>query len=125
VIRKGERLKNLVTEIFKRHDFADVYGYAIDPPKNVLIKLKTTNSHRKCYQAYEQILGVIRQIFSSAVENLSVAPLGEVKIRSLNNALQFLSDELQNLFKSKIDELGKVMINKEEAYRETLNTYFF
>ncbi|CAF0976965.1 unnamed protein product [Didymodactylos carnosus] len=77
-------------------------------------------------QAYNSMLGKVRQSFSLAINEVHTAPLHEryVKIRSLNYALYFLPEDLQTQFKLQIDDLTKLIADEDEAHRQNLEALF-
>jgi hypothetical protein len=123
-----ERLDSIVTKILKGNNFDDVNTYSVNPPKDILDKLKKVASHgnARFTQAYTSMLGKIRQTFILAIEEARTAPLNErsVKIRSLNYALYFLPEDLQTQFKLQIDELSKLVVDEETAHKRDLETLF-
>ncbi|CAF4032068.1 unnamed protein product, partial [Rotaria sordida] len=123
-----ESLDQIVTKILERSDFEDVNKYSINSPKDLLAKLKMVASHgsARFTQAHNSMVGKIRQTFSLAIDQVHKAPLNErsLKIRSLNYALCFLPEDLQIQFKLQIDELSKLIIDEETAYRQDLERSF-
>ncbi|CAF1526625.1 unnamed protein product, partial [Rotaria sordida] len=123
-----ESLDQIVTKILERSDFEDVNKYSINSPKDLLAKLKMVASHgsARFTQAHNSMVGKIRQTFSLAIDQVHKAPLNErsLKIRSLNYALCFLPKDLQTQFKLQIDELSKLIIDEETAYRQDLERSF-
>ncbi|CAF0892446.1 unnamed protein product [Didymodactylos carnosus] len=123
-----ERVNCIVSEILKRSDFADVNNYSVNPPKDLLAKLRMVASHgsARFTQAYNSMLGKVRQSFSLAINEVRNAPLHErgVKIRSLNYALYFLPEDLQTYYKLQIDELSKLITDEEKAHKQDLDALF-
>ncbi|CAF2093384.1 unnamed protein product [Rotaria magnacalcarata] len=124
----SERLANIVTEVLKQNDFANVHNYSINPPKYILAKLKMAASQcgGKYNNAYTSVFEIIRQNFTSAIENARATPLGEraTKIHTLNYALQFLPEEFQSPFKLQIEELSKSMVDEEKMLSQDLEICF-
>ncbi|CAF3896723.1 unnamed protein product [Rotaria sp. Silwood1] len=120
----SESLDDIVKTILERSDFTDVNNYCINPPKDLLAKLKTTDKNPKFTQAYDSIVGKIRHTLNLAIEQTRQAPLNErtVKIRSLSYGLCFLPEDLQTQFKIQIDEMSKLIEKEETAYRQDLET---
>ncbi|CAF1316643.1 unnamed protein product [Rotaria sordida] len=123
-----ESLDQIVTKILERSDFEDVNKYSINSPKDLLAKLKMVASHgsARFTQAHNSMVGKIRQTFSLAIDQVHKASLNErsLKIHSLNYALCFLPEDLQIQFKLQIDELSKLIIDEETAYRQDLERSF-
>ncbi|CAF3975531.1 unnamed protein product [Rotaria sordida] len=123
-----KRLDLIVTKILERNDFEDVNKYSINPPKDLLAKLKIVASHgsARYVQAHNSMEGKIRQTFNLAIDQVHKAPLNErsVRIRSLKYALCFLPDDLQAQFKSQIDELSNLIADEVTAYRQDLEASF-
>ncbi|CAF4906712.1 unnamed protein product [Rotaria sp. Silwood1] len=123
-----ERLGQIVNEILNRSDFEDVSKYSINPPKDLLAKLKMVATHgsARYVQAHNSMVDKIRKTFSLAIDQAHKAPLNEcsLKIRSLNYALCFLPEDLQAQFKSQIDELSKLIAEKVAAYKQDLERSF-
>ena len=119
-----QKLDEIVAEISKRDDFADINNYSVNPPKDLLTKLKMVASRgdARFHQAYISTLEKIRQDFSQAVDKVRHASLEERsgQIHLLNHALCFLPEELQTPFKLQIDELNKLFTDKEKTYRRDL-----
>ncbi|CAF4205874.1 unnamed protein product, partial [Didymodactylos carnosus] len=123
-----ERVNCIVSEILKKNDFADVDNYSVNPPRELLAKLKMVASHGspRFTQAYNSMLGKVRQSFILAISEVRNASLHErcIKIRSLNYALYFLPEDLQIHFKLQIDELSKLITDEEKAHKQELETLF-
>ncbi|CAF3541480.1 unnamed protein product [Rotaria socialis] len=121
-----ERINLLVSEILKKNDFTDVNNYSLNPPKDLLAKLKMAASHgsARFIQPYRSILGKVKQSFSLAINEVRNAPLHErcVKISSLNYALCFLPEDLQTYFNLQIGELSKLITEEEKAHKQQLET---
>ncbi|CAF2001897.1 unnamed protein product [Rotaria magnacalcarata] len=121
-----ERINLIVSEILKKNDFTDVNNYSLNPPKDLLAKLKMGASHgnTRFIQTYHSILGKVRQSFSLAINEVRHAPLHErsVKISSLNYALCFLPEDLQIYFNLQIVELSKLITEEEKAHKQHLET---
>ncbi|CAF4894014.1 unnamed protein product, partial [Rotaria sp. Silwood1] len=120
-----KRFDDIVAAILKRDDFTDIDNYSVNPPKDLLAKLKIAASRGdvQFHQAYISMLGKIRQNFSQAIDQVRSVSLNErpAKIRSLKNALSFLPEELQNSFKLQIDELGNSFVDEEKTHRRDLD----
>ncbi|CAF2770029.1 unnamed protein product [Rotaria sp. Silwood2] len=120
-----KRFDDIVVAILKRYDFTDIDNYSVNPPKDLLAKLKTAASRGdvQFHQAYISMLGNIRESFSQAIDQVRSASLNErpKKIRSFKNALCFLPDELQNTFKLQIDELGNSFMDEEKTHKRDLD----
>ncbi|CAF1621850.1 unnamed protein product [Rotaria sp. Silwood1] len=121
-----ERINLIVSEILKKTDFTDVNNYSVNPPKDLLAKLKMVASHgsARFIQAYHSILGKVKQSFSLAINEVRNAPLHEryVKIRLLKYALCFLPEDLQIYFNLQIGELSKLITEEEKAHKQHLET---
>ncbi|CAF3357729.1 unnamed protein product [Rotaria sp. Silwood2] len=124
----NDRLNSIVIDILKRTDFSNVENYSINPPKDLLGKLKMVASHgsARFTQAYTSMLEQIRKSFTLAIAAVRASSLDErrVKIRSLNYALYFLPEDLQKEFKTQIDELSKLISDEENAYKQILDALF-
>ena len=118
------KVNGLVIEISKRDDFSDINNYFVNPPKDLLAKLKMVASRGdvRFHQAYTSTLAKIRQNFSQAIDKVHVAPFDarSGQIRLLKHALCFLPEELQIQFKLRIDDLGRSFIDEEKKYRRDL-----
>ncbi|CAF3671837.1 unnamed protein product [Rotaria socialis] len=124
----NNRLANIDVELSKQNDFTDVHKYSINPPKYILAKLKMAASQcgGKYNKAYTSMFEIIRQNFTSAIENARATPLGEraTKLRALDYASQFLPEEFQNPFRLQFEELSKSMADEEKIYSQDLETCF-
>ncbi|CAF1002767.1 unnamed protein product [Adineta steineri] len=121
-----ERINLIVKEILGKNDFIDVNSYSVNPPKNLLIKLKMVASHgsARFIQVYHSVLGKVQHSFNLAINEVRNAPLHErcIKIRSLNYALYFLPEDLQIHFNLQIGELSKLIAEEDKAHKQQLET---
>ena len=128
VKKKGEELRkkldDIVNDVLKRNEFSDINQFSVNPPKDLLAKLKAVSAYgsAKFTQAYTTMIRKTRQTFSIALEEAHKAPLNEraARIRSLNYALFFLPEELQEQFKHQIIELSKLIDDEDKRYRDDL-----
>ncbi|CAF5057959.1 unnamed protein product, partial [Rotaria sp. Silwood1] len=77
-----KRFDDIVAAILKRDDFTDIDNYSVNPPKDLLAKLKIAASRGdvQFHQAYISMLGKIRQNFSQAIDQINVIELRQVLI---------------------------------------------
>ncbi|CAF0999381.1 unnamed protein product [Adineta steineri] len=120
------KLDDIVNGVLERTEISNINQFSINPPKDLLAKLKAVAAHgsARFTQAYTLMLAKTRQTFSLAIEDVRKAPLNErsAKISSLNYALCFLPDDLQMQFKQQIDELNKLIEKEKEEYKQELVT---
>ena len=128
VKKKGDELRkkldDIVNDVLTRNEFSDIYQFSVNPPKDLLARLKAVSVHgsAKFTQAHTTMFSKTRQTFSKAIEEARKAPLDEraARIRSLNYALCFLPEELQEQFKHQIIELSKLIDDEDKKYRDDL-----
>ena len=132
VMRRGEvlrkKLDGIVDEVLKRNEFSDINQFSVNPPKDLLNRLKEVGGHgsAKFTQAYTSMLEKTRKTFNVALEAARKAHLDvrSGQIRSLNYALNFLPEELQQQYKLQIDELNIYITNEEEKWKDDLEKLF-
>ncbi|CAF4241497.1 unnamed protein product, partial [Rotaria sp. Silwood2] len=102
-----ESLDGIVNEILQR-DFEDISKYSLKSPKDLYAKLKMValRGNVRFNQACNIMLAKIRLNFNAAIDKVRTVSSEEriKKVRSLNDALCFLPDELQGQFNVQIDE---------------------
>ncbi|CAF0846527.1 unnamed protein product [Adineta steineri] len=120
----NERLNNIVPEILKRYDFADVFSYAHNLPKTIFKKLETmaSLSGAKYEKVYRDLSQITQRYLMLAIDNVRACPLAERarKIHSLDNASQYLPNELRDQFQSQLNDLQNDLTNRESAYKQQL-----
>ena len=119
-----KKLDGIVDDVLTRNEFSDIIQFSTNPPKDLLAKLKAVSAHgsAKFTQAHTTMFSKTRKTFSMALEEAHKAPLNEraARIRSLNYALLFLPEELQEQFKHQIIELSKLIQDEDKKYRDDL-----
>ncbi|CAF0787349.1 unnamed protein product [Adineta ricciae] len=119
------RLDNVVNQLLKENDFADISNFSSNPPRALLEKLIMVPPHvsSRFNQVHKTMSDRIRNSFSSAISVISGLTLKErtEKVRGLKQALCFLPDDMQTQFRGQIEELINQNVNEERTEKQHLN----
>ncbi|CAF1267204.1 unnamed protein product [Adineta steineri] len=122
------KLDNLDRIILAQNGYLKhIEQYPIHSPKDLVSKLQKAveNNKTKYSKVQTQILAEIRRIFDTTMDEIGKAPIDKrlELIKPLYEALDFLPDDLQTVFRTTITNLRDKALEDSRIYKRELETF--